>query len=516
MRTLRFFSTFLALSVLLSTASGPALAKRATWIEVSNDNFTVRSDADFDTVQTLIRDLERFRVVMAFLAGVELLEDPTPPLLIYLFTTVSEYQKEMQAGGTLGFYQNPLLGARMFLAAEDISRRGVDARAVLFHEYTHHLLHHFSNYRYPVWYDEGFAEYVSTIQFREKEGLVLLGDLPTRAAVVQGYPWIPCSEIVKSNGQYLAGSRMSISNTSMQYAQGWLMSHMFSSKPELGSKLNGFIAAVNKPGVDPMAAFEDAFGWSSIECNEQLKEYWNGGSLKYVQLTMPKVEVELTRRTLDPAEGAFQALEARFLAGRMKGSQPRYEKAFNKALKAGIREADMHRYLAGVALSRRSPERAMEYAEALVRLAPQAGSSYYTRASVRLGGPNGNGGEGIDAAQGQLVLKDYEKALELAPGDAAALTGYANAHLLPGVQVSDRALLAIDQARGLNADTQLIPLIKAKLLSKAGRDTEARVILEGLLNWARSKGQRKFFSKALDEVGTVEWAEPVAGGFDFW
>ncbi len=503
----------LALAVAVAS---PVMAKRATWIEVTNDHFVVRSDADYATVENLIRDLERFRVVMAYVAGVELLNDPTPPLLVYLFTSVSEYQKEMRAQGTLGFYQNPLLGARMFLAAEDISRRGVDARGVLFHEYTHHLLHHLSNYRYPVWYDEGFAEYVSTIQFLEQDGIVLLGDLPPRAAVVKKYPWIPCSELIKSNGQYLAGSRTGLSNRAMQYAQGWLMAHLFSSNRELGGDLNDFIARVNVPGSDPMEAFQEAFGWSGLDCNERLKEYWEGGNLKYVQLTMPKVEVELTRRTLAPEEAAFQALEARFLSGRMKGSQPRYEKAFRKALDAGVREADMHRYLAGVALSRRSPERALEHAQLLVQLAPDAGSSYYTRAAVRLGGPNGDGVKGMEAVPVAELLVDYEKALALAPDDAAALTGYANLHLLPELEVTEAALAAIDKARQLNADTSVIPRIKARLLAKADRPEEARAVLEGSLNWARSDRARSVYRNAIRELDEDDWPRPVAAGFDFW
>jgi hypothetical protein len=97
-----------------------------------------------------------------------------------------------------------------------------------------------------------------------------------------------------------------------------------------------------------------------------------------------------------------------------------------------------------------------------------------------------------------------------------ALTGFANAHLFPGVEVTDRALAAIERAGVMNADDIAIPRIRARLLAKAGRYEEAERLLLELITWARSERRRARYEDSLEHLRDTGWPRPVAAGFDFW
>ena len=63
-----------------------------------------------------------------------------------------------------GFFS---LGQRRNYAVINGKNRDLDAADVLFHEYVHYVLRNENALAYPAWYDEGLAEFLSTVRVRE-------------------------------------------------------------------------------------------------------------------------------------------------------------------------------------------------------------------------------------------------------------------------------------------------------------------------------------------------------------
>ena len=137
--------------------SAPA-AEGEDWIEVRSDHFLLRTNADKEKAVALVRDLERFRAVVGLVAQIDYGAVGERPLTVFAYSRISVYARRLQAQGTAGFYHTGADGDVAALSVEDGEKSwDLTGRQVIFHEYTHHLLHHYSPYIYPTWYDEGFA-----------------------------------------------------------------------------------------------------------------------------------------------------------------------------------------------------------------------------------------------------------------------------------------------------------------------------------------------------------------------
>lgn len=200
-----------------------------TWVEVKSDHFLLRSDAGEDKAVALVRDLERFRAAVSFVAGIDFTAVPDRPLTIFAYRRSADYVRRLQAQGSAGFYHTDPDGDVAALTIEDGDKSWqLTGRQVIFHEYTHHLLHHFSPYIYPTWYDEGFAEYLATMEFDGDRAKIGAPPIYRFLALKRAGHWLPLRELVEAKGNYIGqmgtalhrDRRRGWSGTQFQYAQG--------------------------------------------------------------------------------------------------------------------------------------------------------------------------------------------------------------------------------------------------------------------------------------------------------
>ena len=96
-------------------------------------------------------------------------------LKIVAFNTNTDFVSEFRESHLVGFMQPSLMN---HLLAFVVNRNSRDPYEVAFHEYTHFIMRSRLSEYVPLWYEEGFAQYLSTIRF--SRGKAVLGRVPAR------------------------------------------------------------------------------------------------------------------------------------------------------------------------------------------------------------------------------------------------------------------------------------------------------------------------------------------------
>lgn len=249
-RLLRF-----ALAAALATAS----QANAAWYQASSRHFIIYANDSPKRLLAFASQLERFdqavRLVMHY-------DDPPVGdgnrLAVYVLPSVDAVQKlaGKKAGNVLGFYQPRAEGCLAFVPKTTgrAEEAGIDAGAVFFHEYTHHL--QFENLERPIpaWLVEGFAEFMQTAQF-EKDGSVLLGSAPEERA------WgLLSSQSIALNSLLTQGYEgLDDTHRDLFYGEGWLLTHYLFMTQGHSEQLVKYLNLLNS-GAPALEAAKQAFG----------------------------------------------------------------------------------------------------------------------------------------------------------------------------------------------------------------------------------------------------------------
>ena len=163
---LRLAATVFAAALVAPAPAGAAVEKRA-WCVASSEHFEVVTDLRERKALKLAASLDRFRVAASALLPGEVdarrAVSPTPPLRLLVF------QRARDFAGLFGFpriggFAQPSLRQSLLVFAP-APGGGLDT--IAFHEYTHHLLRSRVTLNLPIWYEEGFASYLATLDVDE-------------------------------------------------------------------------------------------------------------------------------------------------------------------------------------------------------------------------------------------------------------------------------------------------------------------------------------------------------------
>ncbi len=145
----------------------PAKAVEPPWLEIHSVHFTVITDAGEKKGREVALRFEQMRNVFATLIGKDRLNQPLPLTILALKNDKSYYQIAPLRNG------QPIDVPGFFLPGEDQNFIVLN----LFEEESwravaHDFAHMFLNYNYPPaqgWFDEGLAEYFSSIRIDNKQ-----------------------------------------------------------------------------------------------------------------------------------------------------------------------------------------------------------------------------------------------------------------------------------------------------------------------------------------------------------
>lgn len=244
------------------------IAAKDNWVRLKSANFELVGNADQKKIREIAIRLEQYRDVFTrLLPGMTFTSKV--PTTIMVFKDMKSYGP-FRPGNVAGYFQAGLDLNYLSLSAE--LNPGQSPYSVMFHEYTHLLVHNSSFSDVPTWFNEGLAEYYSTFEInddrRARIGLII----PEHMMILRQEKLLPLAtlfSIDQKSPYYNEGKKQSIF-----YAQAWLLVHYFIQNdngarlPQLGRFIDSLL---NK--VPAEEAFKQAFNATFAEIEKELQAY---------------------------------------------------------------------------------------------------------------------------------------------------------------------------------------------------------------------------------------------------
>ncbi|GGD01207.1 tetratricopeptide repeat protein [Aquisalinus flavus] len=498
------FRNLVAAFCALLVMTGPALAK---WHEVKTENFTVRGDASLDTLQDMALELERFRIFLGYIYANHLPEREPVNVPVYVMRDERSFKELFPANNVGGVFTSRIEMPIFAVNAEkDYSSSFVKgqrrdgkrrAREFIKHEYVHHFIHMNGPSYFPMWYNEGLADYYSSFEY--KDGLAVLGGAISERGVWLVYgEKLPWDYVFSSLRDWRAnpetGSTSSY-DVAMYYAQSWLAVQYLMADDTRRMGLDAYIKAINPGIVGHDARFEDSFGMTMEQMGERIDTYLDKNNLLVLQydLTADNIQVDMQTRQLDRWEEEYH-----FLYGRrffVADDEDRQELAtrLEKLLDQQTGNIAVMMELAFLRLEQEDRDKANAIADRALAIDPENSMAMV-----------------IKGMTAPFVEKRewLRKAREADPENIRANYEYALTFRESAVP---EALEAAIQVMHSSANRLEVPMLVGEMLINLEYYEEARRILEPLAAWSydgRDRSQAEWLLSRIPEE--QETAEAVA------
>src|SRR5260221_5757957 len=270
----------LLLSAVLLSGLVPTLAEEH-WVDIRSPHFSILTDGGEDRGREVALQFELMRSVFSQL----FLRDhvnQSIPLQIIAFKNADKISCFAPQ-----FRGQPLTVAGFFQQGQDknyivLNLDANNSWPTVFHEYAHLLLH--SNVGgLPPWFDEGFAEYFSTIKIGKKEAV--LGGIPEYARAVLGQ-----EKLMPINELFAVGQSSSVYNDdrdhrTLFYAQSWLVVNYLFSNARLKDAISYFkLLGEHVPMAD---ALQRAFHLDPATFDKGIADFYRTTGGRTITVTLP-------------------------------------------------------------------------------------------------------------------------------------------------------------------------------------------------------------------------------------
>ena len=235
-------------------------AKEKPWLEVRSPHFRVLTDASAGDARRVAREFEQLRDVFASQYPGFRLESGAP-LLIFAARdeetakSLAPYLWKAKGAKPVGYFQQSW-ERKFALIRLDAWNTGFGGHQIVFHEYTHSLLH-INAHWLPAWMDEGIAEFYAYTRFREND--TLIGTPTDRYSTLRWKSPIPIETLISVD--HRSPYYHDEDKVQMFYAESWALIHymLFGPNMEGGKKLNEFFTKLQQ-GTEQKKAFQEVFG----------------------------------------------------------------------------------------------------------------------------------------------------------------------------------------------------------------------------------------------------------------
>src|SRR5947209_7339060 len=452
------------------------------WVEVTSPHFSLLTDAGEKRGREVLVRFEQMRTAFGLLFQKVNVNTPVK-LQIVAYRNSKELRqvaplfegKAITLAGYFlggGIHGMPANGEDRQYIALDLSAE--DSWGVVFHEYAHLLLN--SNFPpSPVWFDEGFAEYCSSLKVTKKEidiGLVR-PDLPQTLLENR---WLKLEDLfsVKHNSKiYNRDDRRSVF-----YAQSWITVHYFMSRGVAMMKPVGMYNNLVRDGRMPVdEAIRKAFGMEPQQLEKLISDYFRSGKSIYYPVPAPANidDIKTTSRQVsdDELKVMFADLDFQTRDYRERGLT-----AFQEILSRQPDNPVANRALGYVALQKNDFEKAREY---FTRAAAQSSKDPQVHYLLALLMSRKNLTSGKAPDDVEAMKKELNTAISLNPE-------YAEAYNLLGLTLSydpkqkDEAVNDLKKAIALNPRAGWYSLNLAGVYMRNQEPDQAKALLSGLKN----------------------------------
>ena len=394
-------------SLLGLVLSAQAFAGNPQWVQVKSPNFTVITDAGEKRGRDVALHFEQMRAVFGTLFNKARITS-SQPMYILAFRNTREFRAVCplwngKAEELAGYFQ-PGNGVTYIALDSSLEEKW----RVVFHEYGHFLLN--SNLQNsPAWFDEGFAEYFSTVEIRGKD--FVYGNIPEGdVQILQQYKWLPVDQLfaVKHDSPfYNEHNRQTIF-----YAEAWLaFTHYWFHSP-LQKQMVAYLQIEQQMPADE--AIQKAFGMDVKAVDSEFRKFYSTGHVGMYKVPMPP-GVDTLPMTSSPVD----ELDARARVAELKLQMKDHHAEAVQEFEAILKEKPDHpvalRGLAYAALRAGEKQKASEYFRKVTAIQSDDPQVYYFSAMLL---------SQLDAPQNKdsaaEMQKDLERAVQLDPNFADA------------------------------------------------------------------------------------------------
>jgi tetratricopeptide (TPR) repeat protein len=245
--------------VALLLAPAPAAAD---WTYASGDHFEAYASGGPRQARDAIAHFER---VHAFFTDfLKLKPFSGPPTRLVVFSNPREFAPYRPTAAAEAFYQAGYDRDYIVLSSLD-----ADRLTVVVHEYAH-LMFRRSGGRFPLWLDEGLAEFFSTIApegNRMGIGRVPLGRLLYLNDRVALMPLDRLFAVTPNSPEYTT-----VAHAGLFYSQSWALTHMLITDDRYRPRSGVFLDQIAR-GASSTAALAEAYGKSPASVSADLRNY---------------------------------------------------------------------------------------------------------------------------------------------------------------------------------------------------------------------------------------------------
>jgi len=260
-----------------------AFAGDAEWVEVRSPNFSVVTDAGERRGRDAALRFEQMRAVFGTLMVKAKVNTPVP-LQIIAFRN----HKEMRQVSPM-WKGKPTDMAGLFQGGQDRCFIMLDMSVenpwqVVFHEYAHQLMDGNLDVRPDPWFNEGFAEYFSSIEVDGKDANI--GKIPeTEYQVLEQAGWMKIEDLLRVQQDSKTYNENGDHRTVFYSESGMLLHYLYDNGlvPKVGTYLN----LEHERHVPVEEALQQAFGMTPAQLEKALRIYESSGHFKYYKLPAP-------------------------------------------------------------------------------------------------------------------------------------------------------------------------------------------------------------------------------------
>lgn len=361
---------FIVIFLFLLVFSSPA---HSAWYKIESDHFIFYGTSPKSLEADALR-LERFDALLRKLLSIPPTENEAK-LSVYVLSGQAEVRKVYGEGakGVAGFYRANEAGVLAVVPRES----GDFDNLILNHEYAHHLMLHNFNTAYPAWYVEGFAEFLSTVEFKgDKANLGLQAKHRAYQLYIEGKT--PIRKLLSSSvtevGQDQRGNF---------YGRAWLLTHYLTFAPERKGQLQAYLKQVSE-GKPSLVAAEAVFGDLDM-LDKDLQRYMNARTITYLGIPFPVPDgKKVTVTELEPSFG--DTLRARLLMSRSTSEDERQQllRALEKAATLYPKSSDVWSQLADLRVRMKDYAGSVEAADKAIGLNPALARAHLWKGLARL------------------------------------------------------------------------------------------------------------------------------------
>lgn len=498
----RHFLIFPALLCLLLLAPSSPAAAKDTWTSVRSKNFLLVGNASEKDIRRVATRLEQFRDVLSRLLKKANLTSPTPTTVV-VFKNESVY-KQYAPPGSAGYFQ---AGEDVNYIALSGAETGSDnpyaqtAFNVIFHEFVHLLVKN-NLQNVPTWFNEGLAEYYSTLEVLDGDKKVQIGrPIASHVLYLREQKLLPLRTLleVDHRSPYYNESN----KASVFYAQSWALLHYLllgnnaKRQPQFNTFINLLMA--EKP-IDE--AFQQAFQTDFATVEKELKEYIRRDTYPAQVATFERkleFDAEMQSASLSEAEGQAYLGDLLLHAYQLDRAEQHLQQAVKLDPQLAVAEAS----LGMLYLRKDNFAEARHHLQRAVALNSQNYLAHYYYAYVlsHEGMAVGNVVLRYAPETAQMMRDELKKTIELAPTYAQAY------HLLAFINLVgdkfDEAIANINRAIALSPGDLEYKFMLAQIYMHKQDFAPARKLLETII----SKGEPEVRARAqsqLEAIASIE------------